>query len=75
MLLLFKPNMGQYKIKHHRLPRITNGVSLGPELRLISVRSCTKQGSLPKARVSEPLMPRQFRLGQRRTKQCVGVLC
>ena len=75
MLLSFKHNMDHSKIKHHRLPRITHGVSLGPELRLISVRSCTKRGSLRKASVSETLMPQQFCLGQRRTDQCVRVSC
>jgi hypothetical protein len=75
MLLVFMHNMGHSKIKHHRLPRITHGVSLGPELRLIFVRSCTKQDSLLKARVSETLILRQFCPGRRHIDCCVHASC
>jgi hypothetical protein len=55
MLLHIKHNMGQQRKQYPCLPPITNGVTLGSELRLISVRSCTKQGSSRKAKVSETL--------------------
>lgn len=52
--------MGQCRKQPLCLPRITNVVTLSSELRLISVRSCTKQGRWAMPRFLKPWMTQQF---------------